>query len=41
VVAYLLTVVRKEQTAYLNALTELAKYQGEAVSAASAEAHQA
>ncbi|HEY1148286.1 MAG TPA: MCP four helix bundle domain-containing protein, partial [Pseudoduganella sp.] len=41
VVTYLLTVVRKEQTAYLNALTDLAKYQGEAVSAASAEAHQA
>jgi len=41
VVVYLLTTVRKEQTAYLNALSELAKYQGEAVNVASGEAHQA
>jgi len=41
VVKFLLTSVRKEQTAYLNTLTELAKYQGEAVNVASREAHQA
>jgi methyl-accepting chemotaxis protein len=40
-VAYLLSTVRKEQTAYLNALADLAKYQGEAVNVASAVAHQA
>ena len=34
-VKYLLTAVRKEQTAYLNALTELGKYQAQAITAAS------
>ena len=37
-VAYLLTTVRKEQTAYLNSLTDLVKYQTEAVATASTEA---
>ncbi|MGV7208970.1 methyl-accepting chemotaxis protein [Oxalobacteraceae bacterium A2-2] len=40
-VKYLLTTVRKEQTAYLNALTELVKYQNEAVGQASLYAEQA
>jgi methyl-accepting chemotaxis protein len=40
VIKFLLTAVRKEQTAYLNALSDLAKYQGEAVNVASQEAHQ-
>ena len=37
-VVYLLTTVRKEQTAYLNSLTDLVKYQTEAVARASTEA---
>ncbi|KQV80180.1 chemotaxis protein [Massilia sp. Root351] len=37
-VVYLLTTVRKEQTAYLNSLTDLVKYQTEAVAKASTEA---
>jgi methyl-accepting chemotaxis protein len=41
VVNYLLTTVRKEQTAYLNALTELVKFQNEAVKQASVDAEQA
>ena len=40
-VAYLLTTVRKEQTAYLNALTELVKFQNAAIEDASAVAQQA
>ncbi|MGO4378406.1 methyl-accepting chemotaxis protein [Pseudoduganella sp. RAF53_2] len=40
-VAYLLSAVRKEQTAYLNSLTDLVKYQGEAVGIASQEAEKA
>ncbi|WP_093559107.1 methyl-accepting chemotaxis protein [Pseudoduganella namucuonensis] len=40
-VAYLLTTVRKEQTAYLNALTDLVKYQSAAVNKAAAEANAA
>jgi methyl-accepting chemotaxis protein len=40
-VTYLLTTVRKEQTAYLNSLTDLVKFQNEAVSQASKEAEQA
>ncbi len=40
-VKYLLTAVRKEQTAYLNALTELVKHQSAAVNAASEVANKA
>ncbi|XLZ70110.1 methyl-accepting chemotaxis protein [Massilia sp. SR12] len=40
-VKYLLSAVRKEQTAYLNALTELVKYQSQAVNTASAVANEA
>ncbi|WP_317203157.1 methyl-accepting chemotaxis protein [Janthinobacterium sp.] len=40
-VAYLLSVVRKEQSAYLNALTALVKYQTAAVAQASVAARQA
>ena len=40
-VKYLLSVVRKEQTAFLNALTELVKYQSQAVNTASDIANQA
>jgi methyl-accepting chemotaxis protein len=40
-VKYLLTTVRKEQTAYLNALAELVKYQSAAVEDASTVAEQA
>ena len=40
-VTYLLTTVRKEQTAYLNALTELVKFQNAAVEQASTVAEQA
>jgi methyl-accepting chemotaxis protein len=40
-VTYLLTTVRKEQTAYLNSLTDLVKFQNEAVSQAAKEAEQA
>nr|WP_315253854.1 methyl-accepting chemotaxis protein [uncultured Duganella sp.] len=39
-VKYLLSTVRKEQTAYLNALTELVKYQSAAIEATSAVAEQ-
>jgi len=39
-VTYLLTTVRKEQTAYLNALTELTKYQNAAIEDASLVAEQ-
>ncbi|WP_342119295.1 methyl-accepting chemotaxis protein [Pseudoduganella sp. OTU4001] len=40
-VKYLLTAVRKEQTAFLTALTELVKYQSQAVNTASDVANQA
>ena len=40
-VTYLLTTVRKEQTAYLNSLTDLVKFQTEAVAQASRDAEQA
>ncbi|MES2261994.1 MAG: methyl-accepting chemotaxis protein [Pseudomonadota bacterium] len=40
-VSYLLTTVRKEQTAFLNTLADMAKYQVAAVSRASTEAHEA
>jgi methyl-accepting chemotaxis protein len=40
-VNYLLTTVRKEQTAYLNALTDMVKFQNAAVEQASAVAEQA
>jgi methyl-accepting chemotaxis protein len=40
-VVYLLTTVRKEQTAYLNSLTDLVKYQTEAVNKAATDAHAA
>ena len=40
-ITYLLTTVRKEQTAYLNALTELVKFQNAAVEDASTVAEQA
>jgi methyl-accepting chemotaxis protein len=40
-VTYLLTTVRKEQTAYLNALTELVKFQNAAIEDASVVAEQA
>ena len=41
VVTYLLTTVRKEQTAYLNALADLVKFQTAAIDQASADAQQA
>src|SRR5471030_3283554 len=41
VVVYLLTTVRKEQTAYLNALSDLIKFQTAAIDQASADAQQA
>jgi methyl-accepting chemotaxis protein len=40
-VVYLLTTVRKEQTAYLNSLTDLVKYQTQAVAKASTDAQAA
>jgi methyl-accepting chemotaxis protein len=40
-VAYLLSTVRKEQTAYLTALTDLVKYQSEAVTQATTDAEHA
>src|SRR5471030_1050084 len=41
VVVYLLTTVRKEQTAYLNALTDLIKFQTSAIDQANVDAQQA